>query len=294
MPPLALTQASTAASPSFLSGPPPSSPLYLASAARSGSSSSSTAAPQRGQLYRCDLGYGLKPWLVVSDNSSNRVLGDVVAIRITATARDLPTWVRLAPIDPLAGYANADCVEQPRRNLSVPLQVAHQLVSASERPVGAVPGDDDPDLPAAPHPERSATAPSRPRARPPRSARRPPWRPCPASSPPPRSHPPCRHRPPAARPPRRNASARRHLSTQTIQICARQANASHRGGARMAARSLSFAWAPGQDRRHLARPTSVISGSIRRAARHRSWRRSASGCRYRRIPGVSRSPASPP
>jgi mRNA interferase MazF len=71
-----------------------------------------TATPQRGQVYRCDLGYGLKPWLVVSNNSRNRVLDDVVAIRITTTARDLPTWVKLSPIDPLAGYANADCIEQ--------------------------------------------------------------------------------------------------------------------------------------------------------------------------------------
>ena len=71
-----------------------------------------TATPQRGQVYRCDLGYGLKPWLVVSNNSRNRLLDDVVAIRITTTVRDLPTWVKLSPIDPLAGYANADCIEQ--------------------------------------------------------------------------------------------------------------------------------------------------------------------------------------
>ena len=42
----------------------------------------------------------------------NRVLDDVVAIRITTAVRDLPTWVKLSPIDPLAGYANADCLEQ--------------------------------------------------------------------------------------------------------------------------------------------------------------------------------------
>ena len=71
-----------------------------------------SAAPQRGQVYRCDLGYGFKPWLVVSNNSRNRVLSDVIAIRLTTTARDLPTWVKLGPADPLAGYANADCIEQ--------------------------------------------------------------------------------------------------------------------------------------------------------------------------------------
>jgi mRNA interferase MazF len=72
--------------------------------------------PQRGQVYRCDLGYGFKPWLVVSNNSRNRLLSDVIAIRLTTTARDLPTWVRLSPADPLTGYANADCIEQLGKN----------------------------------------------------------------------------------------------------------------------------------------------------------------------------------
>ena len=71
-----------------------------------------SVTPQRGQVYRCDLGYGLKPWLVVSNNSRNRLLDDVIAIRLTTTARQLPTWVELSPADPLAGYANADCIEQ--------------------------------------------------------------------------------------------------------------------------------------------------------------------------------------
>ena len=71
-----------------------------------------TATPQRGQVFRCDLGYGLKPWLVVSNNSRNRLLSDVIAIRLTTTARDLPTWVKLTPADPLAGYANCDRIEQ--------------------------------------------------------------------------------------------------------------------------------------------------------------------------------------
>jgi mRNA interferase MazF len=68
--------------------------------------------PQRGQVYRCDLGYGLRSWLVVSNNSRNRLLDDVIAIRLTTTVRDLPTWVKLSPADPLTGYANADCIEQ--------------------------------------------------------------------------------------------------------------------------------------------------------------------------------------
>lgn len=73
-------------------------------------------SPQRGQVYRCDLGYGLKPWLVVSNDLRNRLLSDVIAIRLTTTVRDLPTWVKLANDDPLAGYANADCIEQLGKN----------------------------------------------------------------------------------------------------------------------------------------------------------------------------------
>ena len=71
-----------------------------------------SVTPARGQVYRCDLGYGAKPWLVVSNNARNRVLSDVIAIRLTTTIRELPTWVKLSTADPLAGYANADCIEQ--------------------------------------------------------------------------------------------------------------------------------------------------------------------------------------
>jgi mRNA interferase MazF len=67
---------------------------------------------QRGQIYRCDLGQGLKPWLVVSNNGRNQRLDSVIAIRITTTARDLPTWVELSPADPVTGYAVADDIEQ--------------------------------------------------------------------------------------------------------------------------------------------------------------------------------------
>jgi len=67
---------------------------------------------RRGQVYRCDIGQGLKPWLVVSNNGRNERLDTVIAIRITTTARDLPTWVELSPADPLVGYAIADDIEQ--------------------------------------------------------------------------------------------------------------------------------------------------------------------------------------
>ena len=67
--------------------------------------------PLRGQVYRCDIGYGPKPWLVVSNNPRNRRTADVVAIRLTTTARRLPTWVALSANDPFTGYASADNIE---------------------------------------------------------------------------------------------------------------------------------------------------------------------------------------
>jgi mRNA interferase MazF len=47
----------------------------------------------------------------VSNNPRNRHTADVLAIRLTTTARRLPTWVPLSAGDPLAGYANADNIE---------------------------------------------------------------------------------------------------------------------------------------------------------------------------------------
>lgn len=68
--------------------------------------------PQRGQVYRVDIGFGPKPWLIVSNNPRNRRLADVLAVRMTTTAKQLPTWVELASADhPLVGYVNADNIE---------------------------------------------------------------------------------------------------------------------------------------------------------------------------------------
>lgn len=67
---------------------------------------------QRGQVYRCDIGHGPKSWLVVSNNGRNARLDTAIAIRITTTDRDLPTWVKLSPADPLTGCAIADDIEQ--------------------------------------------------------------------------------------------------------------------------------------------------------------------------------------
>jgi mRNA interferase MazF len=73
-------------------------------------------APLRGQVYRADLGYGVKPWLIVSNNPRNRATADVLAVRLTTTVRELPTWVQLGPADPLAGSVNADNIETLGKN----------------------------------------------------------------------------------------------------------------------------------------------------------------------------------
>lgn len=68
--------------------------------------------PARGHVYRVDLGYGAKPWLVVSNNARNRVLFTVLAVRVTTIAKPLPTWVSLTPADPLTGHVVVDDLEQ--------------------------------------------------------------------------------------------------------------------------------------------------------------------------------------
>ncbi|MCT2582674.1 type II toxin-antitoxin system PemK/MazF family toxin [Actinophytocola gossypii] len=73
-----------------------------------------SVTPVRGQIYWADLGFGPKPWLIVSNNLRNRKLRDVLAVRITTTDKhaDLPTWVRLEPGDPLVGHVNTDDLQQ--------------------------------------------------------------------------------------------------------------------------------------------------------------------------------------
>lgn len=79
---------------------------------------SPTGAPLRGQVYRVDIGFGAKPWLIVSNNHRNRVLSDVIAVRITTINKhvNLPTWVPLAPADPLVGAVNTDDLQQLHRD----------------------------------------------------------------------------------------------------------------------------------------------------------------------------------
>ncbi|CAN5876747.1 hypothetical protein BH09ACT7_BH09ACT7_54460 [soil metagenome] len=45
------------------------------------------ARPARGQVYRADIGFGAKPWLVVSNNRRNTALSDLLAVRITTTTK---------------------------------------------------------------------------------------------------------------------------------------------------------------------------------------------------------------
>jgi mRNA interferase MazF len=64
----------------------------------------------RSQAYRVDLGYGLKPWVILSNNSRNRNLDTVLAARITTTSKNahVSTVVPLTAADPLVGFVLVD------------------------------------------------------------------------------------------------------------------------------------------------------------------------------------------
>lgn len=65
----------------------------------------------RGRIYRADIGYGLKPFLVVSNNRRNAQLQDVLAIRLTTSVKpEMPSIVVLDPADPMGGRALCDDV----------------------------------------------------------------------------------------------------------------------------------------------------------------------------------------
>lgn len=72
----------------------------------------------RGRVYMADLGYGDKPWLVVSNNARNAHLLSVLAVRITTTPRvtERVTVVELGPADPLVGRVLCDDLEQLDRD----------------------------------------------------------------------------------------------------------------------------------------------------------------------------------
>jgi mRNA interferase MazF len=78
----------------------------------------------RGQVFRVDLGYGAKPWLIVTNNSRNRHLDSVLAVRITTTGRHAhhPTVIALTHTDPLTGFVLCDdLVPLYRDELTAPL-----------------------------------------------------------------------------------------------------------------------------------------------------------------------------
>ncbi|MGX2997648.1 type II toxin-antitoxin system PemK/MazF family toxin [Streptomyces sp. JNUCC 64] len=69
----------------------------------------SDIVPVRGRVYRADLGHGLKPWLVVSNNARNRALDDLIVVRITTSVKpELPSIVELGKDDPLVGRVLCD------------------------------------------------------------------------------------------------------------------------------------------------------------------------------------------
>jgi mRNA interferase MazF len=78
----------------------------------------------RGQVFRVDLGYGAKPWLIVSNNSRNRNLESVLAVRISTTGKHAhhPTVIALSHADPLTGFVLCDdLVQLYRDELTAPL-----------------------------------------------------------------------------------------------------------------------------------------------------------------------------
>ncbi len=66
--------------------------------------------PARGRIYRADIGHGLKPFLVVSNNQRNNNLEDCIAVRITTSEKPLiPSIVELTAADhPLVGRVLCD------------------------------------------------------------------------------------------------------------------------------------------------------------------------------------------
>ncbi len=80
--------------------------------------------PLRGLVYRVDLGHGLKPWVVVSNNVRNRNLDSVLAARVTTTRKNahIDTVVPLVLSDPLVGFVLCDdIVPLYRDELTQPL-----------------------------------------------------------------------------------------------------------------------------------------------------------------------------
>lgn len=91
--------------------------------------------PLRGQIYRADVGFGAKPWLVVSNNRRNAALGDLLAVRITTNNKraNLPTWIPLTTADPMTGWIVCDDLQQLTRD-----ELTDYLGAASTQTVSRV------------------------------------------------------------------------------------------------------------------------------------------------------------
>jgi mRNA interferase MazF len=74
--------------------------------------------PVRSVVYRADLGYGLKPFLTVSNNARNKFLPSFLAVRITTTQKqEMTSIVALSTADaPLVGYVLCDDIVELFRN----------------------------------------------------------------------------------------------------------------------------------------------------------------------------------
>lgn len=63
----------------------------------------------RGTVHFADLGYGQKPFLVVSNNRRNKALGSALAVRVTTTVKPaLASVIPLRQGDPLVGSVMCD------------------------------------------------------------------------------------------------------------------------------------------------------------------------------------------
>jgi mRNA interferase MazF len=66
----------------------------------------------RGNVYYVDLGYGRKPFLVVSNNGRNAALGSALAVRITTTSKPpLPSIIPIPHGEPVTGSILCDDIE---------------------------------------------------------------------------------------------------------------------------------------------------------------------------------------
>lgn len=74
--------------------------------------------PARGRVYRTDLGYGLKPFLIVSNNRRNGQLDSALAVRMTTSMKpSMTSIVRLSSADhPFVGSVLCDDIVQIYRD----------------------------------------------------------------------------------------------------------------------------------------------------------------------------------